>query len=98
MYSIAEHGKGKVDHVGGIVKTAIRGEIAGGKVLLDCDHMVSFLKSKFDNAKRKIYKRMDGSAKFQVIVFKPNSNSFKAGNRLCVCDECCISYDSCSLF
>ena len=120
VYSIAEHGMGEVDHVGGIVKTAIRGEIAGGEVLLDCDHMVSFLKSKFsdnenphyiikeikegvlqvkrDNAKRKIYKRMDGSAKFQVIVFKPNSNSFKAGNRLCVCDECCISYDSCSLF
>ena len=41
---------------------------------------------------------MDGSAKFQVIVFKPNSNSFKAANRLCVCDECCISYGSCSLF
>ena len=41
---------------------------------------------------------MDGSAKFEVIVFKPNSNSFKAANRLCVCDECCISYGSCSLF
>ena len=41
---------------------------------------------------------MDGSAKFQVIVFKPNSNSFKAANRPCVCDESCISYGSCSLF
>ena len=49
VYSIAEHGKGKVDHVGGIVKTAIWREVAGGEVLLDCDHMVSFLKSKFSN-------------------------------------------------
>ena len=44
VYSIAKHGKGEVYHVGGIVKTAIRREIAGGEVLLDCDHMVSFLK------------------------------------------------------
>ena len=44
------------------------------------------LQIKRDNAKCKIYKRVDGSAKFQVIVFKPNSNSFKAANRLCVCD------------
>ena len=47
MYSIAEHRKGDVNHVGRFVKTAIWREIAGGKVLLDCDHMVSFLKSKF---------------------------------------------------
>ena len=120
VYSIAEHGKGKADHVGRIVKTAIQREIAGGEVLLDCNHMVNYLKSKFsnnenphyiikeikegdlqikrDNAKCKIYKRVDGSAKFQVIVFKPYSNSFKAANRPCVCDEYCISYGSCSLF
>ena len=120
VYSIAEHGKGKVNHVGGTVKTAIQTEIAGGEVLLDCDLMVSFPKSKFsdnenphyiikeikegdlqikrNNAKCKICKWVDGSAKFQVIAFKPNSNSFKAANRLCNCDECCISHDSCSLF
>ena len=33
----------------GIVKTAIRRETAAGEVLLDCDRMVSFLKSKFSN-------------------------------------------------
>ena len=44
LYSIAVHGKGKVDHVGGIVKTAFRREILGGEVLLYCDLMVSFLK------------------------------------------------------
>ena len=49
VYSIAEHGKGKVNHVGGTVKTAIQTEIAGGEVLLDCDHMVSFPKSKFSD-------------------------------------------------
>ena len=49
VYNIAEHGKGEVDHVGGIVKTAVRREIAGGGVLLDCDHMASFLKSKFSD-------------------------------------------------
>ena len=41
---------------------------------------------------------MDASVKFQVTVFKPNSNSFKAANRVCVCGECRISYGSCSLF
>ena len=49
MYSIAEHGKGVINHAGGIVKTAIQREIAGGEVLLDCNHMVSYLKSKFSN-------------------------------------------------
>ena len=49
VYSIAEHGKGEVDHLGGIVKTAIRRDIEGGEVLLHCDHMISFLKSKFSN-------------------------------------------------
>ena len=42
VYSIAEHGKGDVIHVGRFVKTSIWREIAGEEVLLDLDHMVSF--------------------------------------------------------
>ena len=56
------------------------------------------LEIKRDNAKLKISKQVDGSTKFQVIVFKPNFNSFKAANRLCVCAEFWIIYGSCSLF
>ena len=56
------------------------------------------LEIKRDKAKLKICKQVDGSTKFQVNAFKPNFNSFKAANRLCVCAEFCIIYGSCSLF
>jgi len=32
LYGIAMHGKGEVDHVGGVAKDAVRREIAGGEV------------------------------------------------------------------
>ena len=31
VYGIAEHGKGEVDHVGGLAKTAVRKEVSNGE-------------------------------------------------------------------
>ena len=39
-----------------------------------------------------------GSSKFHVMIFSPNSNSFKAAPYLCVCDSCLTDYGSCDLF
>ena len=47
MYGIASHGKGEVDHVGGVAKVAVRREIAGGQVFTSSAQIVSFLKNKF---------------------------------------------------
>lgn len=33
LYGIAGHGKGEVDHVGGVAKVAVRKEIAGKNIL-----------------------------------------------------------------
>ena len=47
MYGIAGHGKGEVDHVGGIAKVSVRKEIAAGEVFEKSDQIVSFLEHKF---------------------------------------------------
>ena len=120
VYSIPGHGKGEVDHVGGIVKVAVRREIAAGRVMLDSNDIVDFLREKFGAStavpyiieeidgkildieramtRRKLYPTVDGSSKFQAIVFNPNTNKFKASKRICICNECQLDYGSCSLF
>ena len=47
MYGIAGHGKGEVDHVGGIAKVAVRREIAGGAVFQKSGEITCFLEEKF---------------------------------------------------
>ena len=42
IFGIAEHGKGEVDHVSGLAKTAIRREIAAGEFFSDASDMVCF--------------------------------------------------------
>ena len=54
-YSIAGHGKGEVDHVGGMMKVAIRREIAAGKFLYDVSDMLDFLQRKFGEKKNPTY-------------------------------------------
>ena len=44
------------------------------------------------------YKFVADSDSFQVFVFEPNKSSFKASKRICACDDCLVSYGSCSLF
>ena len=39
-----------------------------------------------------------GSSRFQVMVFKPNANHFRAANFLCICAQCRIEYGTCSNF
>ena len=46
-YGIPEHGKGEVDHVGGIGKTTLRRAIAAGIFLDDAGEMTEYLHEKF---------------------------------------------------
>ena len=43
IFAIAGHGKGEVDHVGGVVKVKVRREVAAGKKLQFADEVVQFL-------------------------------------------------------
>ena len=45
----------------------------------------------------KVYSTIEGSSKFQAIVFKPNQK-MKASPRICLCKECKDDYGSCALF
>ena len=55
IYSIAGHGKGEVDHVGGLAKVAIRREIVPGAFFADAEDMVVFLQSKFNEKRDAVY-------------------------------------------
>ena len=44
------------------------------------------------------YVTVRGSSKFQVIVFKPAMETFKACNFLCFCVQCSFEYGSCANF
>lgn len=43
IYGIAGHGKGEVDHVGGLAKTAVRKEVARGEFFQNAEELVDFL-------------------------------------------------------
>ena len=47
LYGIAGHGKGEVDHVGGVAKIGVRTAIASGSVFDNSKEIVSFLNEKF---------------------------------------------------
>ena len=48
LFSVACHGKGEVDHVGGLAKVAIRRFIGAGGMVLDADDCLAFLTKKFE--------------------------------------------------
>ena len=118
-YCVAGHGKGGVDHVGGLTTVKIRREVATGYVLQTSSEMVEWLQIKFEiqrdpiyvfkifnhkslEAERateqlKCYATVNGSAKFQVIVYRPNE-PMKASLRICICERCLNEYGSCELF
>ena len=79
VFGIAEHGKGEVDHVGGIAKTTIRREIAAGKFFANAESMVSFLQDKFKKKEspRYIVKEIDEK---ELNIARSNSklNMYKA--------------------
>ena len=43
-------------------------------------------------------KTIDGSSKFQVVVFTPDIKQIKATPRLCICDNCLVNYGTCDRF
>ena len=50
------------------------------------------LESERAAARLKVFPSMDGYNKFQVMLFEPNSTSFVAANRICICDTCKTQY------
>ena len=58
----------------------------------------TFLNEERDEDHRKVFKTIEGSSDFHVIIFTPHSNKFKASPRLCLCNQCHSVYGSCDLF
>ena len=56
VFGIAGHGKGEVDHIGGIAKVVIRWQIAAGSFFPDSSDMVEFLNEKFEDHDSPRYK------------------------------------------
>ena len=56
VFGVAEHGKGEVDHVGGLAKTTISRTIASGEIFSTTSVMVEFLKKHFENKDHLVYK------------------------------------------
>ena len=54
-YGIAEHGRGEVDHVGGIAKTLVRKEVAKGEFFENASDIVLFLKEKLESQESPSY-------------------------------------------
>ena len=50
MVCVAGHGKGEVDHVGGLAKVIIRQRVAAGDVFLSSSTMVDYLNDKFKDS------------------------------------------------
>ena len=119
IWSIVGHGKGEVDHVGGIAKVNIRLDIASGMFFAKADDMVTRLSKKYEEKQDPLYivknitserlmaarledkhkyHTIGGSHAFQVVVFHPNSDFFKAAPYLCICKECKAEYGLCTLF
>ena len=124
--SIASHGKGEVDHAGGLSKVTIRRTIAGDQLIKQTDQMVEYLESKYsekiypryrfrdispkfledkkmeDLLKKyntKKYNTIDGSSRFQVVMFHLGKTTFRPARHLCICDQCIENeYGSCSEF
>ena len=55
IYGIAEHGKGEVDHVGGLAKTAVRRVVAEGDFFADSTDIVDFLTEKLQSSEHLQY-------------------------------------------
>ena len=49
LYAVEGHGKGEVDHVGGVAKVAVRREVSSGTVFDNSKEIVTFLRDKFSD-------------------------------------------------
>lgn len=119
IFGVPGHGKGEVDHVGGIVKVAIRRSVAAGESYVCSAEMVEFLVEKFKSSKKnyvikelscheldvtrsqfrsKKFSIIDGSSRFQCLIFTPDEDSFLASKLICICQQCQNDYGSCDNF
>ena len=46
----------------------------------------------------KVFRGINGSSKFQVMLFQPNVTFIKAATHLCLCEQCKTEYGSYSIF
>ena len=46
----------------------------------------------------KFFRGINGSSKFQVMLFQPNVTFIKATTNLCLCEQSKTEYGSCSIF
>ena len=59
---------------------------------------VDELKKERAARRKKVFKTIDGSASWHVMVFKPGQSHFLASPRPCICEKCIVEYGSCDLF
>ena len=81
IFGIAEHGKGEVDHVSGLAKTAIRREIAAGEFFSDASDMVMFLKEKFEGNSTKYFVKEIDEQLLQIVRADNKLKDFISINR-----------------
>ena len=55
IFSIAGHGKGEVDHVGGLIKVTIRQEVAAEKTFSNTNETIHCLSEKYVKIESPIY-------------------------------------------
>ena len=46
----------------------------------------------------KTFSTIDGSSRFQILIFMPNISTFQAAPYICNCKHCLENYGSCKLF
>ena len=111
LFNVTRHGKGKVDHAGGLAKCCTRWYVGTGvwvlgtkfaekpnpKLILKVIDVDDMADSRAE-ARLKKYLTIEGSDSVQVMVVQPNSTTFKDAFHLCICDQWFIDYGSCSLF
>ena len=99
VFSIAQHGKGDVDHVWvhGVAKTTIRREIESGELFENKTCMIDFLEQQYKSKTNPTFllKETDnkdlllltvkGSNMFQVMVFYLFYKIINGSSRLCLC-------------
>ena len=120
FYGVEGHGKGEVDHVGGVAKVSAQDQMTWGTIFDNAAQIVTYLIKQFSThespeyhikkitvdefkkereaRRKKVFKTIDGSASWYVMVFKPGQSHFLASPRLCICEQCIVEYGSCNLF
>ena len=76
IYGIAEHGKGEVDHVGGLAKTAVRRVVAEGDFFADSTDIVDFLTEKLQSSEHLQYIKKFLKKTLKLSALQPDWKCF----------------------